>query len=83
MLPAAVCNISVYVMLRCLQPLPDALRGEKWAFVQLPLSNLREMMAPVAEVRAGDRAGCRCVACWLLQAVWSCSWKWLAAVLQR
>lgn len=36
------------------EPLPDALRGEKWAFVQLPLSNLREMMAPVAE---GDMFG--------------------------
>jgi hypothetical protein len=36
-----------------LQPLPDALRGEKWAFVQLPLGNLREMMKPVNEVRGG------------------------------
>jgi hypothetical protein len=34
-----------------LQPLPDALRGEKWAFVQLPLGNLREMLGPVNEVR--------------------------------
>jgi hypothetical protein len=33
-----------------LQPLPDALRGEKWAFVQLPLSNLREMLKPVGTV---------------------------------
>jgi hypothetical protein len=43
-LPPACC-------LSCLQPLPDALRGEKWAFVQLPLGNLREMLGPVNEVR--------------------------------
>lgn len=31
------------------EPLPDALRGEKWAFVQLPLSNLKEMLQPVGQ----------------------------------
>eukprot|EP00882_Tetradesmus_deserticola_P006731 GHRQ01007084.1.p1 GENE.GHRQ01007084.1~~GHRQ01007084.1.p1 ORF type:complete len:356 (+),score=158.32 GHRQ01007084.1:166-1233(+) len=36
------------------EPLPDALRGEKWAFVQLPLGNLREMLAPVNQ---GDMFG--------------------------
>lgn len=36
------------------QPLPDALRGEKWAFVQLPLSNLREMLQPVGTVSVMD-----------------------------
>ena len=34
----------------CLQPLPDALRGEKWAFVQLPLGPLREMLKKVEQV---------------------------------
>ena len=36
------------------QPLPDALRGEKWAFVQLPLSTLREMLQPVGTVSGMD-----------------------------
>ncbi|KAF8055656.1 RPA1A [Scenedesmus sp. PABB004] len=31
------------------EPLPDALRGEKWAFVQLPLGSLRGMLKPVEE----------------------------------
>eukprot|EP00878_Enallax_costatus_P024600 GHUV01026265.1.p1 GENE.GHUV01026265.1~~GHUV01026265.1.p1 ORF type:complete len:278 (+),score=69.97 GHUV01026265.1:167-1000(+) len=31
------------------EALPDALRGEKWAFVQLPLGNLKQMLKPVAE----------------------------------
>lgn len=31
------------------ESLPDALRGEKWAFVQLPLGNLTEMLQPVRE----------------------------------
>lgn len=30
------------------EPLPDALRGEKWAFVQLPLGPLREMLKRVS-----------------------------------
>jgi hypothetical protein len=34
-----------------LQPLPDALRGEKWAFVQLPLGILQQMLARVEKVR--------------------------------
>lgn len=29
------------------EPLPDALRGEQWAFVQLPLGNLKEMLKKV------------------------------------
>jgi hypothetical protein len=43
----------------CLPPqsLPDALRGEKWAFVQLPLSNLREMLKPVGTVSLHFRGG--------------------------
>lgn len=32
------------------QPLPDALRGEKWAFVQLPLGTLLGMLENVGEV---------------------------------
>lgn len=40
------------------QPLPDALRGEKWAFVQLPLSNLREMLKPVGTVSVCGEPGC-------------------------
>jgi hypothetical protein len=36
------------------EALPDALRGEKWAFVQLPLGNLKEMLKPVQE---GDMFG--------------------------
>eukprot|EP00879_Flechtneria_rotunda_P011361 GHRR01011866.1.p1 GENE.GHRR01011866.1~~GHRR01011866.1.p1 ORF type:complete len:288 (+),score=48.00 GHRR01011866.1:247-1110(+) len=36
------------------EPLPDALRGEKWAFVQLPLANLKEMLKPV---QSGDMFG--------------------------
>ena len=35
---------------RAPEDLPDALRGEKWAFVQLPLATLQQ-------VRAGGRAG--------------------------
>lgn len=35
-------------------PLPDALRGEQWAFVQLPLDSLREMLQPV---EAGEMFG--------------------------
>jgi hypothetical protein len=40
-----------------LQPLPDALRGEQWAFVQLPLRNLQEMLKKVEQVGAGRQAG--------------------------
>lgn len=36
------------------EPLPDALRGEKWAFVQLPLGPLREMLKKVEQ---GDMFG--------------------------
>ena len=36
---------------RPLQPLPDAMRGEQWAFVQLPLNTLLGMMKEVQEVR--------------------------------
>lgn len=38
-----------------MQPLPDALRGEKWAFVQLPLGNVLEMLKTVDSVSAGRR----------------------------
>lgn len=41
-----------------LQPLPDALRGEQWAFVQLPLSTLQDMLERVEQVRAGHALGC-------------------------
>lgn len=34
----------------CLQPLPDALRGEQWAFVQLPLRQLQSMLKRVENV---------------------------------
>jgi hypothetical protein len=37
-----------------MQALPDALRGEKWAFVQLPLGDLQRMLA---SVEAGDTFG--------------------------
>ncbi|KAI8473792.1 MAG: PsaB RNA binding protein [Monoraphidium minutum] len=36
------------------EPLPDALRGEKWAFVQLPLGPLLDMLK---QVDAGDMFG--------------------------
>jgi hypothetical protein len=39
------------------QPLPDALRGEKWAFVQLPLGPLLDMLKTVEEVRAAAGMG--------------------------
>lgn len=32
------------------EKLPDALRGERWSFVQLPLSALREELKTVEEV---------------------------------
>ncbi len=56
---------------RCclLQPLPDALRGEKWAFVQLPLGNLQDMLKPVNEVNRGQLllfSGLGSFLCWLM-----------------
>ena len=35
-----------------MQDLPDALRGEKWSFVQLPLGVLREELAAVERGKA-------------------------------
>jgi hypothetical protein len=45
---------SVQPVLCWLQPLPDALRGEKWAFVQLPLGPLKDMLKKVEQVRGGQ-----------------------------
>lgn len=58
LLPA--CLPSLPAPLACLlpQPLPDALRGEQWAFVQLPLGNLREMLQPVEEVSGEGEQMC-------------------------
>lgn len=48
------------------QALPDALRGEQWAFVQLPLGTLQQMLKRVEAVsgrRGAQRTvplGCRC-----------------------
>lgn len=46
----ALCHASPSTCVRP-QPLPDALRGEKWAFVQLPLGPLLDMLNKVDEVR--------------------------------
>ena len=40
-----------------MQALPDALRGEQWAFVQLPLGTLQDMLTKVEEVRPGVMGG--------------------------
>jgi hypothetical protein len=45
-------NIFFSPLWPIIQPLPDALRGEKWAFVQLPLGTVLEMLKKVEAVRA-------------------------------
>ena len=45
-----------------MQPLPDALRGEKWAFVQLPLSAVLDMLKKVEAVRTNMYLSCACCA---------------------
>lgn len=72
------------------QALPDALRGEQWAFVQLPLGTLKEMLKKVGEVRPhldvvwahprkGQLAARVLVGC---QQVDCCTRPWTALVLQ-
>lgn len=62
---------------RATQSLPDALRGERWAFVQLPLSSLSEMLAPVEEVcgctHVGRQCGCYDLyVCVGIAIMWAC-----------
>ncbi len=40
------------------QDLPDALRGEAWSFVQLPLGILQEELASVSKVRLPEALHC-------------------------
>lgn len=40
------------------EALPDALRGEKWAFVQLPLGALKDMLKKVRRGKGASSSGC-------------------------